>query len=136
MERTLSISAIILIIASLLCASSCTDNKPTENHSTMSILTSTPTTLINSFEVPSDKLEESIKYWETCRDFLMNEPGYISTKLHRSTKTDARFQLVNVATWETPEAFMNASKKMASELGVSPVEGLKANPALYTVIRE
>lgn len=66
----------------------------------------------------------------------MNEPGYISTKLHRSIKNDARFQLVNVATWETPEAFMNASKKMASELGVSPVEGLKANPALYTVIRE
>lgn len=136
MERTLSISAIILIIASILSATSCTNNKVSENHLAMNTAKPAPTTLINSFEVPSDRLEESIKYWETCRDFLMNEPGYISTKLHRSIKNDARFQLVNVATWETPEAFMNASKKMASELGVSPVEGLKANPALYTVIRE
>lgn len=93
-------------------------------------------TLINSFEVPENKLEESIIYWEACRDFLQNEPGYVSTKLHQSLKGNARFQLVNVAIWETPESFMKAAQKMSKELGVAPPSGLQANPALYTIIRE
>lgn len=93
-------------------------------------------TLINSFEVPVGKLEASIKYWEACRDFLKKEHGYISTKLHQSVGDGARFQLVNIAIWETPQAFMDASKKMNKELNIPPTEGLKANPALYTIIRE
>ena len=93
-------------------------------------------TLINSFEVPEGKESESIKYWEACRDFLKEQPGYISTKLHQSIKDDSRFHLVNFAQWETPQAFINATAKMQKELGVAPVPGLKPNASLYTVIRE
>jgi hypothetical protein len=118
---------------------SCNNTGSTEltskNKSTMGTKP-TYTTLINSFEVPSDKLEESIKYWESCRDFLKTQDGYISTKLHQSIIEGARFQLVNVAIWETPETFKRASLKMQKELGVLPVEGLKPNPSLYDVIRE
>ena len=90
--------------------------------------------LINPFEVPEGKLEASVKYWEACRDFLKTQPGYISTELHQSIKDDARFMLINVAEWESAKAFMEASQKMAKELGVKPPEGLKANPSLNTVI--
>ncbi|MEM7372554.1 MAG: antibiotic biosynthesis monooxygenase family protein [Bacteroidota bacterium] len=93
-------------------------------------------TLINSFEVPAGKLDESIKYWEVCRDFLKTQPGYISTKLHQSMKVDARFQLVNVALWKSPQAFKDAANKMGKELGVPPPEGLKPNASLYNIIRE
>ncbi|PWH82875.1 antibiotic biosynthesis monooxygenase [Algibacter marinivivus] len=93
-------------------------------------------TLINPFEVPEGKIEESIVYWEACRDFLKKEPGYISTKLHKSIKEGSKFELINVAVWESPKAFTEASQKMAKELGVLPPEGLKANPSLYSVISE
>lgn len=99
-----------------------------ENKNTESVI------LINPFEVPEDKLQESIIYWEACRDFLKTQPGYISTKLHQSIKDDARFMLINVAEWESAKAFMEASQKMVKELGVKPPEGLKANPSLNTVI--
>lgn len=92
--------------------------------------------LINPFEVPEGKLEASIKYWEACRDFLKKQPGYVSTKLHQSIKKEAKFELVNVAVWENPKLFMEATQKMIKELGVAPVDGLKANPSLYTVVRE
>ena len=93
-------------------------------------------TLINSFEVPTGQLKESIKYWEDCRDFLKVQPGYISTKLHQSIKEDARFLLVNVAIWESPKAFKEATKKMQKAIGTPPVVGLKPNASLYTVIRQ
>lgn len=91
--------------------------------------------LINSFEVPTGKTEETIKMWEKARDFLKAEPGYISTELHQATTPGARFRLVNVAKWESVEAYAAASKKMKTQAGLPRIEGLSINPALYTVIR-
>lgn len=139
MKNFISIIWISLIALSMLiisCSNGNNSSQKTENKSFMNIEKSEYVTLINSFEVPAGKLEESVIFWEACRDFLKTQPGYVSTKLHQSLKTDARFQLVNVAIWETPQDFMTASGKMSKELGVAPVEGLKPNASLYTVIRE
>ncbi|AUQ63434.1 antibiotic biosynthesis monooxygenase family protein [Phaeobacter inhibens] len=61
--------------------------------------------LINTFTVPADKLDEAIAMWDAAREFLHTQPGYISTKLHQSLSGDAQYQLINVAQWETPEAY-------------------------------
>ena len=130
----------LFIAGAVMLITSCNNGKSAElenkNKSNMEKEESGYITLINSFEVPAGKLDESIRYWEACRDFLKVQPGYISTKLHQSIKDDARFQLVNVALWETPQAFMDATNKMRKELGVSPPEGLKPNASLYNVITE
>lgn len=102
----------------------------------METINSEHVTLINSFEVPAGKLQASIAFWESCRDFLKNQPGYVSTKLHQSITSDAKFQLVNVAIWTSPQAFVNATQKMRHELKAPPVEGLKPNASLYHAIRE
>lgn len=92
-------------------------------------------TLINVFEVPEGRLDDAVAGWETARDFLSERPGYISTALHQSLTDEARFRLINVAVWESPEAFATAARAMADE-GVFPrIEGLGVNPALYRVIR-
>lgn len=128
----------ILAIAILLVTTvtSCLNKEKTEKKTNMESNKKTHITLINPFEVPEGKIEESIVYWEACRDFLKKEPGYISTKLHKSIKEGSKFELINVAVWESPKAFTEASQKMAKELGVLPPEGLKANPSLYSVISE
>ncbi len=95
----------------------------------------TPVVLINPFTVPSDKLEEAIVLWEQGRDFLREQPGYISTALHQSLQPDAQYRLINVAKWESMEAFNAANAKMRSAGVLSPVEGVTNSPALYTVIR-
>ena len=92
--------------------------------------------LINPFIVPEGKLAESIVFWENARDYLKEQPGYVSTKLHKSLKPDATFELINVAVWESAEAFMAATQKMRKEVKMKPVDGLMADPALYEVIRE
>ncbi len=94
-----------------------------------------PVTLINVFEVPPQKLDETIAMWEAARDFLQEQPGYLSTALHRSLLPDARFQLINIARWRDPESFAAATAAMRREVGLAPVDGLGFNAALYRVVR-
>ncbi len=91
-------------------------------------------TLINVFEVPEGALEASVEMWKKSRDFLHTQPGYVSTALHQSVAPDAKYMLVNVAEWESVEAFKAASGNMGKTAGIPPVEGLKFTPGLYTVI--
>jgi len=92
-------------------------------------------TLINAFEVPAGKQAEAITAWEKARDFLASEPGYVSTALHEAITPDARFALINVARWESAEAFQAATKRMHAA-GIFPrIDGLTYTPALYRVIR-
>lgn len=95
-----------------------------------------PVTLINVFEVPAGAVDEAVRYWEAARDFLAAQPGYVSTRLHRAISPEARFQLVNVAVWESPEAFRAATERMRAELAARPPEGLRFTPGLYRAVRE
>lgn len=91
-------------------------------------------TLINVFEVPQGQYEAAVDMWVQSRDFLQTQPGYISTALHKSIGPDAKFQLINIAKWESAEAFQAASKAMRETSGIKPVKGLKFTPGLYQVI--
>ncbi len=92
-------------------------------------------TLINPFEVPKGEEQAAIAHWEKARNFLKSQPGYISTKLHRSIQPDARFHMINVAEWESEEAFKAAIKNMSRELEPANIKGLRFYPALYEAIR-
>ncbi len=91
-------------------------------------------TLINVFEVPQGQYEAAVDMWVQSRNFLQKQPGYISTALHKSIGPDAKFQLINIAKWESAEAFQAASKAMRETSGIKPVKGLKFTPGLYQVI--
>jgi len=95
-----------------------------------------PIVLINPFTVPVDKLEQTLAMWEAARDFLKQQPGYISTELHQSLAVDAQYRLINVAQWQSAQAFKAATKKMWAEASLPRIDGVKPHPALYRVIRK
>ncbi|MEZ4235521.1 MAG: antibiotic biosynthesis monooxygenase family protein [Myxococcota bacterium] len=91
-------------------------------------------TLINCFEVDPSRIEPAIAAWERVHGILRAQPGYVDTALHRALAPSARFQLVNVARWESAEHFHTAIGRLSG--GRPPeVAGLAALPALYTVVR-
>ena len=93
-------------------------------------------TLINVFEVSPGQEEAAVRYWERAREFFAQQPGYRSTRLHQALSPQARFLLINVAEWESAEAFQQAARAMeAAKIGPPP-EGVKGTPALYRVIRD
>ncbi|EAV41968.1 hypothetical protein SIAM614_25152 [Roseibium aggregatum IAM 12614] len=100
------------------------------------ITSKAPVTLINSFEVPQDRLADAIRGWEKARDFLKQQPGYVTTRLHQSLSPQAKFQLVNVALWESPDAYQTAIQKLGKSGIVAEFKGIDFHAALYTVIRE
>lgn len=98
--------------------------------------TDEPLVLINPFVVPTGSEDEAIAMWMQARDFLQTQPGYISTKLHRSLSPDATFALINVAEWESMEAFKAATTAMRQSGSIPRIEGVSGDPQLYTVIAE
>jgi len=93
--------------------------------------------LINPFEVPDGREQEALAEWEASAEFLRKQPGYISTNLHQAIAPGAKFHFVNVAQWESPEAFQTAVMSPEfQELTKSTVENFPHYPALYELIRE
>jgi heme oxygenase (mycobilin-producing) len=64
--------------------------------------------LINAFEVPDGHDDEFLEGWEEGKRLMERRPGYVSTALHRSLDPTARFRYINIAVWESAEAFQAA----------------------------
>ncbi len=93
--------------------------------------------LINPFEVPEGRESEALADWEAAAEFLREQPGFISTRLHEAIAPGSRFHLVNVAEWESPEAFQAAvTSPEFRELVKDMVRNFPHHPALYSVVRE
>jgi heme-degrading monooxygenase HmoA len=91
--------------------------------------------LINVFEVPEGRDEEFLAGWEQGKRLMEQQPGYVSTALHRSLDPEARFRYINIAVWESPEHFTTAlnSPEFAAYRDRVPFAHY---PSVYTVIRD
>jgi heme-degrading monooxygenase HmoA len=96
-------------------------------------MTTEPVVLINAFEVPEGEDDAFLHGWERTRDFLRTQEGYLSTKLHRSISTAADFRFVNVALWQSEQAFRAATSR--PEFRDAPVP-FPFHASLYEVVRE
>jgi heme-degrading monooxygenase HmoA len=99
-----------------------------ERSSQMSVI------LINPFEVPEATNDEDfLRGWERAADYMRQQPGFVSTRLHRALRPEARFRFVNVAEWESPQDFQAAvgSEEFREIAG----GGSPGSPALYEVVR-
>ncbi|MFD0365657.1 antibiotic biosynthesis monooxygenase family protein [Nocardia sp. GCM10030253] len=94
-------------------------------------------TFINVFEIPADQIEEFVDNWHERARLMRAAPGFRDVRLHRAILPDTRFQLVNVAHWDSAEACEAAG---ANPAVVSSVDAARkvasANPALYEVVAE
>lgn len=96
-------------------------------------MTAEPVVLINAFEVPEGEDDAFLQGWERARDFLSAQEGYLSTRLHRSISPTADFRFVNVALWQSEQAFRAATAR--PEFGNAAVP-FPFHASLYEVVRE
>ncbi|MCZ8485715.1 antibiotic biosynthesis monooxygenase [Vibrio lentus] len=81
---------------------------------------------MNTFSVEASKEADTLAYWESARDVLIEQPGYISTTLHRSLSADAHLP-VNVANWESQKHFIDAISVMRKQLPALDIKGVTAD---------
>jgi heme oxygenase (mycobilin-producing) len=98
-----------------------------------------PITLINVFEVDPEKLETFMAGWRERAELMSKRPGFRSLRLHRAVQPDARFQVINVAQWDSADA-LNAAMAQQDWRGkvVQAVDelGFTANPGIYRLAFE
>ena len=95
-----------------------------------------PITVINPFEVPPGREEEALSTWEAFAAYFRKQPGYISTKLHKAINPDAKFHLINIAEWESAEAFQAALRNPELQEIAKDLPGdIPHYPGVYEVIR-
>ena len=67
-----------------------------------------PIVLINKFNVVEEEADALLDAWADDAAWMKQQPGYISTQLHRGTAGSTTF--VNVAVWESARALGQAFK--------------------------
>jgi heme-degrading monooxygenase HmoA len=100
-----------------------------------------PVTLINVFEVPTEHVDAFVAQWRERAALMRTKPGFLDTRLHRALSSQARLQLVNVAHWESREAWQAATadpefQQRARAATADPRVPISANPAIYQVAVE
>lgn len=90
--------------------------------------------LINPFEVKPGREAECLAMWNKAADFLRTQPGLRTFSFHESFKPDAKFRYVNVAVWESQQAFQAAVSDPAFRAIAASTDACTGNPALYRAI--
>lgn len=97
-----------------------------------------PITVINIFEVPAEQVGEFIAQWRVRAEIMASAPGFRDTRLHRAVSPQARFQLVNVAHWDSQADLAAAQASGAFQERIRALREdariqFAAHPALYEV---
>jgi len=66
-------------------------------------------TFINVFEVEREDLEAFKAGWRGLAEIMASAPGFRDARLHEAISVDTRFQLVNVAHWDSERAWHEAA---------------------------
>ena len=89
-----------------------------------------PVILINSFKVKPEDVDQLLTAWAEDAAWMKQQPGYISTQLHRGIGGSCVF--INYAVWESVKDFRLAfsNPEFQSKLGHYPSEAV-ASPHLF-----
>ena len=96
-------------------------------------------TFINIFEVPVEQIDTFIAHWRELAKIMSTAPGFYDTRLHRALSSQTRFQIVNVAHWDSRQTWeaATANPEFQERLGALAEDAevqFSANPGLYEVV--
>ncbi|WP_280400476.1 DJ-1/PfpI family protein [Nocardia carnea] len=94
-------------------------------------------TFVNAIELPTERIDEFVEQWRDRAELMRTAPGFRDVRLHRAILPDARFQLVNIAHWDSVEAYEAAGANPTVLASVDEAKTIAtAYPALYRVTAE
>jgi heme-degrading monooxygenase HmoA len=97
-----------------------------------------PITVINIFEVPAELVGQFITRWRVRAEIMAAAPGFRDSRMHRAASSQTRFQLVNLAHWDS-QADLEAAQSGAAfqdsirALREDPRMRFMVHPGLYEV---
>ncbi|MFI2332220.1 DJ-1/PfpI family protein [Nocardia rhamnosiphila] len=94
-------------------------------------------TFVNAIELPAELIDEFVHQWRARAARMRTAPGFRDVRLHRAILPDARFQLVDIAHWDSAEACEAAGLNPTVVASADEARTIAtAHPALYRVAAE
>jgi heme-degrading monooxygenase HmoA len=89
-----------------------------------------PVILINKFNVKPEDVDKLIEAWKADASYFKQQPGFVSTQLHRGIGGSCVF--INYAVWESTQLFRQAfvNPEFKSKLGAYP-DSTTTSPHLF-----
>jgi heme oxygenase (mycobilin-producing) len=87
-------------------------------------------TFINVFEVPVEQIDTFIVHWRELAKIMSTAPGFRNARLHRALSSQTRFQIINVANWESPQAWEAATANPEFQDGLRDLCGPSFSPMI------
>ncbi len=93
-----------------------------------------PVVLVNMFNVAQDDIPALLQAWSADANWMKQQPGYISTQLHRGIAGSTVF--MNYAVWESTSAFAAAFShpEFVAQLSAYP-SSVVASPHLFRKVQ-
>jgi heme-degrading monooxygenase HmoA len=94
-------------------------------------------TFINIFEIAREDVPAFTDGWRRLAAIMAAAPGFRGAQLHEAVSGEARFQLVNIARWDSEQAWRDAAanpemREAATRFGSDPAAPRPAQyPGLY-----
>ncbi len=92
-------------------------------------------TVIVAYEVAHEDCERFLDSWEKADAYLKDQPGYVSTALHRAVSANPDFRFVNIACWESEDAFRKATQSLEFREASGRLEPFNIHASVYDVVR-
>ena len=92
-------------------------------------------TAIVAYEVSAEDSERFLDSWEKANAFLKDQPGLISTALHRAVSANPDFRFVNVSSWESDDAFRAATQSQGFRDASARLEVFPIHASVYEVVK-
>lgn len=90
-----------------------------------------PIVFFNTFHVAPEDVDAFMEAWRADGEYMKEQPGYISTQLHRGIAGSTTF--INVAEWESVEAFRAAASSPEFQASLSRYpQSAVASPHVFT----
>lgn len=92
-------------------------------------------TFVNVFEIPPDRIDGFLTDWVDRAELMSKAPGFRDSRLHRAIADDTHFQLVNVAHWDSAQAWRAAIEDPRFRQRVAAVpDFVVADPGLFRMV--
>lgn len=92
-------------------------------------------TAIVAYEVAYEDCDRFLDSWEKANDCLKEQPGFISTALHRAISANPDFRFVNVGCWESADAFRAATQCEGFRNASGRLDAFTMHAAAYEVVK-
>lgn len=94
-------------------------------------------TFMNIFEIAPDAVDDFAESWAARARLMQSAPGFRNVLLHRALSPDTRFQLVNVAQWDSLELWQAATEQAPMQAATTAARAQATpNAAIYRVAFE